>query len=86
MLMRKGVPERPARSFLGKFRKTIGDDLRAAALLAKAETDDISDPLAWLTAAAKPGARGSPPIAQDFASKTYTGTPDDELPAYLRAP
>lgn len=29
-------------------------------------------------------ARGSPPIAQTFADKTYTGTPDDELPDYLK--
>jgi uncharacterized protein YdaU (DUF1376 family) len=32
-------------------------------------------------------ARGSPrpSIAQQFAEKTYTGTPDDELPSYLRS-
>jgi hypothetical protein len=27
---------------------------------------------------------GRPPIAQNFASKDYVGTPDDELPDYLR--
>lgn len=32
-----------------------------------------------------PRAGGKPPIAQNFSAKTYTGTPDDELPAYLRA-
>jgi uncharacterized protein YdaU (DUF1376 family) len=26
-----------------------------------------------------------PPIAQNFSAKTYTGTPDDELPSFLRA-
>ena len=26
-----------------------------------------------------------PPMAQQFAEKTYTGTPDDELPEFLRA-
>lgn len=29
-------------------------------------------------------ARGSPSVAQQFAAKTYTGTPDDELPSYLK--
>ncbi|WP_158881459.1 helix-turn-helix domain-containing protein [Rhodanobacter sp. L36] len=28
--------------------------------------------------------RGKPPIAQQFGSKTYTGTTDDELPDFLR--
>lgn len=28
--------------------------------------------------------RGSPSVAQQFAGKTYEGTPDDELPDYLR--
>jgi len=32
-----------------------------------------------------PRPNGKPPIAQNFSAKTYTGTPDDELPAYLRA-
>lgn len=30
------------------------------------------------------GSTNRPQIAQQFGSKTYTGTPDDELPAYLR--
>lgn len=53
MLVRKGVPEKSARSFLGMFRKTCGDDLTATELLVKAETDDVSEPVAWLTKAAK---------------------------------
>lgn len=86
MLKRKGVPEKPARSFLGKFRRDVGDDLRASALLARAEADDVSEPLAWLAAAAKACRRSTqkPLIAQTFADKTYTGTPDDELPDYLK--
>lgn len=48
-LKRCGVPERSARSFLGKFRKTAGD-LEAAELLSKAEQLGISDPQAWLRA------------------------------------
>lgn len=34
--------------------------------------------------AGPPGTNGKPPIAQQFGSKTYTGTPDDELPDFLR--
>lgn len=37
----------------------------------------------WLTAAPRAGP-AKPPIAQTFADKTYTGTPDDELPSFLR--
>jgi hypothetical protein len=32
----------------------------------------------------KKAAPGKPPIAQHFANKTYHGTPDDELPEFLR--
>lgn len=50
-LLAKGVKERGARSFLGAMRKEVGD-VRAAELLALAERDDVSDPVAWLRAAA----------------------------------
>lgn len=52
-LMAKGVPERSARSFLGLLRKECGSDIVASSLLTRAEQDDISDPVAWLTKAAK---------------------------------
>lgn len=52
-LLAKGVPERSARSFLGLLRKECGSDLVASGLLTRAEQDDISDPVAWLTKAAK---------------------------------
>jgi len=52
-LLAKGVPERNARSFLGLLRKECGSDIVAAGLLTRAEQDDISDPVAWLTKAAK---------------------------------
>ena len=51
--MAKGVPERSARSFLGLLRKECGSDIVASSLLTRAEQDDISDPVAWLTKAAK---------------------------------
>lgn len=53
LLVRKGVPEKSARSFLGMFRKTCADDLVAAELLVRAEVEDVSEPVAWLTKAAK---------------------------------
>lgn len=52
-LKRKGVPEKPARSFLGLLRKELHDDLTVAELLVEAERQDVSAPQAWLTAAAK---------------------------------
>lgn len=51
-LTRKGVPERSARSFLGKFKAAVGD-MAAGALLVQAETDDITDPVPWLQAKAQ---------------------------------
>lgn len=51
-LVRKGVPEKSARSFLGKLKQAVGD-MAAGALLAEAESDDITDPVPWLQAAAK---------------------------------
>lgn len=58
-LMRKGNAEKSSRGFLGKLRKTIGDDLAVAVLLATAERDDVSEPLAWLAAAAKNRKKGA---------------------------
>lgn len=52
-LLTKGVPKNSARSFLGLFRKECGSDLVASELLTRAEQDDITDPVAWLTRAAK---------------------------------
>lgn len=68
-LTRKGVAERPARSFLGKLRKDVGD-LRCVEILSRAESDDVSEPLAWLRAAAEK--RGKPASAQatpDFIAR-----------------
>lgn len=52
-LKRKGLAEGPARGFLGLLRKELSDDLTVAELLLEAERQDISDPGAWLRAAAK---------------------------------
>jgi len=52
-LMRKGIRERAARSFLGLLRKELNDDFAASELLTRAEHQDVSNPQAWLTAAAK---------------------------------
>lgn len=50
-LVRKGTPEKQARTFLGKLRKKAGD-VELVAMLADAEAQDISDPIPWLSAAA----------------------------------
>lgn len=50
-LRRKGLPESTARKFLGKLKREAGD-IDAAALLAQADAEDITDPIPWLSAAA----------------------------------
>lgn len=50
-LKRKGIPEGQARTFLGKLKREAGD-IDAAALLAEAEANDITDPVPWLSTAA----------------------------------
>jgi hypothetical protein len=52
-LVRTGVPEKGARSFLGKMRKALNDDLVAVELLVKAQQLEVSDPVPWLRAAAQ---------------------------------
>jgi hypothetical protein len=52
-LKRCGVPEKGARSFLGKMRKELRDDLVAVELLVKAQQEEVSEPVPWLRAAAK---------------------------------
>lgn len=47
-----GIKETAARSFLGKMRQALSNDLLVAELLTKAQTQQVSDPLAWLRAAA----------------------------------
>lgn len=50
-LRRKGIPEQAARKFLGKLKREAGD-IDAAALLAQAEAQDITEPIPWLTSGA----------------------------------
>ena len=88
-LVRKGIPDRQARSLLGQLRKAAGD-VQTGALLTDAEAQDISDPAAWLMAAAAKRARegpktSKPSAAADFRGKTYAATPIDQLPPDLRA-
>lgn len=88
-LLAKGVKERGARSFLGAMRKEVGD-MRTAELIAAAEAQDVSDPVAWLRQAAKrpgtgpPGEARRPSAADSFVGKTYQGTPIDDLPPDIR--
>lgn len=50
-LVRKGIPEKQAREFLGKLKREAGD-IDTAAILASAEIEDITEPIPWLAAAA----------------------------------
>lgn len=50
-LKRKGIPEPQARSFLGKLKQKAGD-IETAALLARCEIEDVTEPIPWLSAAA----------------------------------
>jgi hypothetical protein len=52
-LVKTGVPEKGARSFLGKMRKALNDDLVAVELIVKAQQLEVSDPVPWLRAAAQ---------------------------------
>ena len=78
----------------------LSEGVTAEALLdTYRENPTATNPFAWAIATARsrhaegtlavntrPSASsGKPPIAQNFSEKTYTGTPDDELPAYLRS-
>lgn len=71
-LTTKGVSEKSARSFLGLMRKGHGDELVAEAI-AKAESDDITEPVAWLRQyldGKKPTA-GRRPSAENFDRRDY---------------
>lgn len=66
-LVRKGIQEKGARSFLGAMRKEVRDDLVVTELLIEAERQDVSDPLAWLRAAGRK--RIAPPASAVPARK-----------------
>lgn len=70
-LIRKGVPDRQARSLLGKVKQACGD-IEAGALLADAEAQDITDPAPWLMAAASQRRARAGPNGQQPQSKTLT--------------
>lgn len=60
-LIRKGMKEQAARTFLGKLKAMVGDTT-AAILLGQAEAQDITDPRAWLMKAARGGAGKGRPV------------------------
>jgi hypothetical protein len=51
-LVSRGAKERGARGFLGKMRQAVGD-LVAAELLAKAQQQNVSEPIPWLRSCAQ---------------------------------
>lgn len=82
-LERKGIPKDQARKFLGKLKREAGD-IQAAALLAEAESQDITDPIPWLSKGAISAKKGKPSVAASFSTTKYEGTPDDQLPSFMR--
>lgn len=61
LLTAAGVPDRNARSLLGKWRGQVGDDeVRLALAEARAAPGGISDPVAWFTARFKAKAKPQP--------------------------
>jgi len=78
-LMRKGLPQKQARAFLGKFKQAVGD-IAAAGLLARAETEDITDPVPWLSAhATAKGASHATPVRLSAAERVRAHAIEGEL-------
>lgn len=76
-LLRKGLPEKSARSLLGRVKQACGD-VDAAALLVEAEAQDISDPAPWLLAgAAKRRPRAGPSSTHGGFDQRDYGTGGD---------
>jgi hypothetical protein len=69
VLISKGVGEKSARSTLGKLRKEIGEAVTIE-LVAKVESDDISQPVPWLMAA--------------MERRRAAGTRHDQQPEFMR--
>lgn len=69
-LKEKGVTERSARSFLGLLRKECGDQLVVEAI-AKAESDDITDPVPWFRQYVASRKAGRQPAPENFANRDY---------------
>lgn len=67
-LARKNVPERHARSFLGRLCKQVGQ-FQVMALLAEAEAQDVVAPLPWLASAAQTRQRNGARLLRDTRSE-----------------
>lgn len=78
-LIRKGIPEKQARSFLGKIKQAVGD-INAGALLAQAEAEDITDPVPWLQTHGRAlGATHANPVRLSAAERVRAHAIDGEL-------
>lgn len=60
MLVRKGIPEPQARTFLGKLKATVRNDPIVVSWLTKAEDEDVSHPVQWLSRCLDKHARAGP--------------------------
>ena len=80
-LISNNVKEKAARSFLGLLRKKVGE-IEAVRLLVDADKQQVSDPVAWLTAASQ-SKKGKSAATASFADKTYVGTPEARIAKLL---
>lgn len=78
-LIRKGIAEKPARSFIGKLKAALGD-INAGALLAQAEAEDITDPVPWLQVHGRAlGATNATPVRLSAAERVRAHAIEGEL-------
>ena len=67
-MVRRGVPERQARSILGKHRGELKDDGRLLAILASVERNNPVEPIGYL---AKAVASATKPAVAPFGSPGF---------------
>jgi hypothetical protein len=87
LLTATGMPERGARSLIGRLRQKLSDDPAMLVILRQAETDQPSDPAAWLMAAVETrnGNRTAPSARQSGTQPDLRGRRPDPSLDLLRA-
>tara|TARA_Y100000114_G_scaffold153717_1_gene174224 strand:+ start:2561 stop:3460 length:900 start_codon:yes stop_codon:yes gene_type:complete len=81
LLTGTGIAERNARSLVGRLRQKLNDDPAMLVILREAETNQPSDPAAWLTAAVETrlGTRTRQPAIQQTSSGLRGPRPDPAI-------
>lgn len=81
LLTGTGIAERNARSLVGRLRQKLNDDPAMLVILREAETQQPSDPAAWLTAAVETrlGTRTRQPAVQQASGGLRGPRPDPAI-------